>query len=67
MSWFKVHMNFQGWMNEILMYDPDTYHISNTNSVFVTLDGSTLRLQTPLKWVNYNLLLFMEKKYWRVF
>ena len=37
----------QGWMNEITHYDPEDYHINLTHSIYVTLDGSTLRLQTP--------------------
>jgi len=39
----------KGWLNEIDAYDPDTYHVNNTHSVYVTLDGSTMRLQTPQK------------------
>lgn len=34
-------------MNEISHYDPLKYHISQTKSVFVQLDGTMLRLQTP--------------------
>ncbi|XP_063052235.1 testis-expressed protein 2-like isoform X2 [Engraulis encrasicolus] len=37
----------KGWMNEIQNYDPETYHATLTNSVFVRLDGSTLRLSKP--------------------
>uniref|UniRef100_F6UAH7 SMP-LTD domain-containing protein n=1 Tax=Ciona intestinalis TaxID=7719 RepID=F6UAH7_CIOIN len=39
----------QGWMNEAFFYDPQTYHISNTQAAFITLDGNTLRIQTPQK------------------
>lgn len=36
------------WMNELEKeYDPETYHISQTQSVFVRLEGHTLRLSTP--------------------
>ncbi|KAL4648008.1 testis-expressed sequence 2 protein [Arapaima gigas] len=38
---------FKGWMNEIHNYDPETYHATLTHSVFVRLDGSTLRLSKP--------------------
>ena len=34
-------------MNEIATYDPETYHATLTQSVFVRLDGSTLRLSKP--------------------
>ncbi|CAC5377658.1 unnamed protein product [Mytilus coruscus] len=37
----------KGWMNEISEYNPDNYHINNTHSVHVTLDGVTLRLRFP--------------------
>ncbi|XP_031425194.1 testis-expressed protein 2 isoform X2 [Clupea harengus] len=38
---------FKGWMNEIVSYDPETYHATLTHSVFVRLEGSTLRLSKP--------------------
>ncbi|XP_066560365.1 testis-expressed protein 2 isoform X2 [Amia ocellicauda] len=38
---------FKGWMNEIHNYDPETYHATLTHSVFVRLEGSTLRLSKP--------------------
>ncbi|KAG9343862.1 hypothetical protein JZ751_013246 [Albula glossodonta] len=38
---------FKGWMNEIHSYDPETYHATLTHSVFVRLEGSTLRLSKP--------------------
>ncbi|KAK7507902.1 hypothetical protein BaRGS_00000867 [Batillaria attramentaria] len=38
---------YKGWMNEITHYNPDDYHINHTYSVFVTLEGSRLRLQRP--------------------
>jgi hypothetical protein len=34
-------------MNELSRYDVDDYHINQTSSIFVTLEGTTLRLQTP--------------------
>lgn len=34
-------------MNEIQDYGPETYHSAQTNSVFATLEGSRLRLDTP--------------------
>ena len=34
-------------MNELQGYNPDDYHINLTASVFVTLEGTTLRLQRP--------------------
>ena len=36
-------------MNEICKYDPHTYNVVNTTSVFVTLDDKILRIQTPVK------------------
>ncbi|XP_068161721.1 testis-expressed protein 2 [Antennarius striatus] len=39
--------NLKGWMNELHDYDPETYHPSLTHSVFATLEGSWLRLDTP--------------------
>lgn len=42
---------FQGWMNELSDYDVDNYHINQTHSVFVTLEGSTMRMQTPKQGV----------------
>ncbi|XP_013384366.1 testis-expressed protein 2 [Lingula anatina] len=41
---------FKGWMNELQYpYDPEDYHISQTFSIYVRLEGSTLRLSRPLK------------------
>ncbi len=34
-------------MNELQKYNPDDYHINLTVSVYVTLDGTNLRLQRP--------------------
>ena len=34
-------------MNELSQYNPDNYHISHTRSVYVQLEGTRLRLQTP--------------------
>ena len=34
-------------MNEITNYNPNDYHINHTYSVFVTLEGTRLRLQRP--------------------
>ncbi|XP_061612402.1 testis-expressed protein 2 isoform X4 [Phyllopteryx taeniolatus] len=42
----------QGWMNEIHDYCPETYHSSQTHSVFATLEGSCLRLDTPQSNIN---------------
>uniref|UniRef100_A0A8C5N6M3 Testis-expressed protein 2-like n=1 Tax=Gouania willdenowi TaxID=441366 RepID=A0A8C5N6M3_GOUWI len=36
-----------GWMNEIQDYDPETCHPALTHSVYATLEGSCLRLDTP--------------------
>lgn len=38
---------FKGWMNEIMNYDPETYHATLTTSVYVRLEGSILRLSKP--------------------
>ncbi|XP_036944869.1 testis-expressed protein 2-like [Acanthopagrus latus] len=37
----------EGWMNETHSYDPETFHPSITHSVYVTLEGSRLRLAYP--------------------
>ncbi|XP_067858944.1 testis-expressed protein 2 [Heptranchias perlo] len=37
----------KGWMNEIYNYDPETYHPSLTSSVYVTLEGTALKLSYP--------------------
>ncbi|XP_038676210.1 testis-expressed protein 2 isoform X1 [Scyliorhinus canicula] len=37
----------KGWMNEIYNYDPETYLPSLTFSVYVTLDGTALKLSYP--------------------
>ncbi|XP_078125778.1 testis-expressed protein 2-like [Sander vitreus] len=37
----------EGWMNETLSYDPETFHPSITHSVYVTLENSQLRLAYP--------------------
>lgn len=34
-------------MNELYYYDPDNYHINKTNSVYVRLEGVSLRLSSP--------------------
>lgn len=41
-------VKYEGWMNEFSReYSPKIYHISLTESVYVRLEGSTLRLSTP--------------------
>ncbi|KAJ7984704.1 hypothetical protein DPEC_G00357510 [Dallia pectoralis] len=37
----------KGWMTEVLEYDPENSHPSLTHSVFVTLEGHSLRLDYP--------------------
>lgn len=38
-------MKYQGWMNEYRQkYSPETYHLSDTQSVYVRLEGTTLRI-----------------------
>ncbi|XP_029384256.1 testis-expressed protein 2, partial [Echeneis naucrates] len=37
----------KGWMNEMHDYDPENYHPALTHSVFATLEGSCLRLDSP--------------------
>nr|XP_054762947.1 testis-expressed protein 2-like [Lytechinus pictus] len=38
----------EGWMNELSTpYDPETYHVNQTHSIFVRLEGHTLRLSKP--------------------
>ncbi|KAK6170117.1 hypothetical protein SNE40_018590 [Patella caerulea] len=38
---------YKGWMNELMEYNPDDYHINQTHSIYVKLEGSHLRLQRP--------------------
>ncbi|XP_029295488.1 testis-expressed protein 2-like isoform X2 [Cottoperca gobio] len=38
---------YKGWMNEISNYDPETYHATLTQSVYVRLEGSIIRLSKP--------------------
>ncbi|XP_076451047.1 testis-expressed protein 2-like [Babylonia areolata] len=38
---------YKGWMNEITSYNVEEYHINQTTTVFVTLEGTKLRLQKP--------------------
>ncbi|MBN3314193.1 TEX2 protein, partial [Atractosteus spatula] len=51
--WNVAHLDikepevFKGWMNEICNYDPETYHATLTHSIFVRLEGCTLRLSKP--------------------
>ncbi|XP_072167729.1 testis-expressed protein 2-like isoform X1 [Diadema setosum] len=38
----------KGWMNELTVaYDPETYNVNQTHSIFVRLEGHTLRLSRP--------------------
>ncbi|XP_033975842.1 testis-expressed protein 2 [Trematomus bernacchii] len=37
----------KGWMNEIPDYDAETFHPALTHSVFSSLEGSSLRLDSP--------------------
>ncbi|OCT61740.1 testis-expressed protein 2 [Xenopus laevis] len=43
----QEHDVLRGWMNEMSSYDPETYHPAFTNSVFVTLEGTTLKRSYP--------------------
>lgn len=39
------YLIFKGWMNEYRNeYNPETYHICDTVSVYVRLEGTTLRI-----------------------
>lgn len=40
----KPIKSYQGWMNMIEKYKPEQYHVSDTQSVMVKLEGTTLRL-----------------------
>ncbi|XP_054732223.1 uncharacterized protein LOC129240455 isoform X1 [Anastrepha obliqua] len=44
----KTVKSYTGWMNEIFSYDPVTFHITQTNSVYLRLDGTILRVSTTL-------------------
>ena len=43
--------HFQGWLNllEGQEYSPETYHISNTEPVFVKLEATSLKMKKPLE------------------
>ncbi|XP_063708421.1 testis-expressed protein 2 [Culicoides brevitarsis] len=36
--------SYRGWMNIIDKYDPETYSVSQTQSIYMKLDGSSLRI-----------------------
>ncbi|RUS89809.1 hypothetical protein EGW08_002421 [Elysia chlorotica] len=38
---------YKGWVNELSDYNVDDYHINKTHSVFISLEGSHLRIQRP--------------------
>lgn len=38
-------------MNEVRVYEETAHHIRQVHSVYVTLDGSTLRIQRPAQGV----------------
>ncbi|KAF8771919.1 testis-expressed protein 2-like [Argiope bruennichi] len=43
---------YKGWMNILpydMTYNPDTYHVNCTRSLFIRLDGSYLRVSFPQK------------------
>lgn len=42
-------LSYAGWMTEIKSYDPITFHLSMTRTVYVKLDGSKLRLSSYLR------------------
>ena len=39
--------SMKGWLNELSDYNVDDYHINKTHSVFISLEGSHLRIQRP--------------------
>ncbi|XP_055079703.1 testis-expressed protein 2-like [Periophthalmus magnuspinnatus] len=48
----------EGWMNEMYIYDAETFHPSATHSVYVSLEGSRLQLSLPntniRRWASVN-------------
>ncbi|GFO02316.1 testis-expressed sequence 2 protein-like [Plakobranchus ocellatus] len=38
---------YKGWLNELEGYNVEDYHINKTHSVFISLEGSHLRIQRP--------------------
>lgn len=40
----KSIKTYSGWMNQIDSYNPEFYHVADTQSVFVTIEGSVLRM-----------------------
>lgn len=54
----KTCFAFQGWINEMYAYDPETYHPSLMHSVYATLEGSCIRLDYPRsnipRWATFN-------------
>nr|XP_039265390.1 testis-expressed protein 2-like [Styela clava]XP_039265391.1 testis-expressed protein 2-like [Styela clava] len=74
-SVFNPDQAFKGWMNQIEIYEPDSYHVNATRSVFVTLEGKDLRLQTPNRNIprraafgegNIQLLNVVHHKIWDI-
>ena len=64
---------FQGWMNELYHYDKDDYHIGQTHSVLIHLEGTKLRLQTPKYNIpkrafwdepNYHSAVFVKQRHY---
>ncbi|XP_062860033.1 testis-expressed protein 2 [Trichomycterus rosablanca] len=51
----------KGWLNQMFVYDPETYHPSLMHSVYATLDGPCIRLDYPLNnishWATFNELV----------
>ncbi|XP_014242745.1 testis-expressed protein 2 isoform X2 [Cimex lectularius] len=64
---------YTGWMNEFPHeYKPDIYHISQTETIYVKLTGSSLKLCTPKSKIpkramwnepEHNMLFNMERTY----
>jgi len=50
---------FKGWMNYLPSYSVEDYHLSSTQSIYVQLEGSSLRIQKP-KLPNSKLAMFDE-------
>ncbi|KTG30382.1 hypothetical protein cypCar_00009150 [Cyprinus carpio] len=50
--------SLKGWMNEVYAYDPETYYPSLMHTVYVTLDGPSLRLDYPRnnipRWATFD-------------
>lgn len=69
----ELNKVYEGWMNEFCYeYQPEIYHVTQTETVYVRLEGSTLKLASPRQKIskrafwnepNYKLRFDRERTY----